>query len=76
MAIFSFSILRQIRRHATGAECHKEQILIYLFVNEMCPIFENSKWLPGGHLDQHEFQLGPTRHQGDSMCEISELRHQ
>ena len=25
-AIFSFSILRQIRRHATEAECYKEHL--------------------------------------------------
>ena len=55
-AIFSFLKLRQIRRHITGAECHKEysrenRILISLFVNEIYQIFENSKWLPGGHLE-------------------------
>ncbi len=53
-AIFSFLMLRQIRRHITGAECHKEhsrenQILISLFVNEIYQIFEKFKmaaWRP------------------------------
>ena len=54
-AIFSFSILRQIRWHTTEAESHKEhsgenQILISEFVNEISAINENSKWPPGGHL--------------------------
>ena len=54
-AICLFSILRQIRQHATEAEGHKEhscenQILISLFVNEISAINENSKWPPGGHL--------------------------
>ena len=40
----------------------ENQNLMSLFVNEICLIF-----------DQHEFQLGPTGHQGDSMCEVSEL---
>ena len=33
-------------------------------------------WRPSWFFDQHEFQLGPTRHQGDSMCEVSELYDQ
>ena len=54
-AIFLFLLLRQICRHTSGVECHKEHscentILISLFVNEICSIFENSKWPPIGHL--------------------------
>ena len=30
-------------------------------------------WRPSWFFYQHDFQLGPTRHQGDSMCEVSEL---
>ena len=30
-------------------------------------------WRPSWIFDQHEFQLGPTRHQGGSVCEVSEL---
>ena len=31
---------------------------------------------PSSFFYQYEFQLGPTRHQGDSMCKVSELWHQ
>ena len=30
-------------------------------------------WRPSLFFDQHEYQLGPTRHQGGYMCEVSEL---
>ena len=30
-------------------------------------------WRPSGFFYQHEFQLGPTRHTGGYMCEVSEL---
>ena len=30
-------------------------------------------WRPSWFFDQHEFQLGPNRHQGGSMCQVSEL---
>ena len=41
VAISPFLKLRKIRRRTTGAECHKEhsgenQILMSLFVNEIC----------------------------------------
>ena len=29
-------------------------------------------WRPSWIFDQHEFQLGPTRHQGALMCKVSE----
>ena len=56
-AISSSSNLRQI--HFTcyrSGICHKEhsgenQILKSLFVNEIYPIFENFKLLPGGHIE-------------------------
>ena len=73
-AIFSFSILRQIRSQTTGGDSHKEHsgenpILISLFVNETSAINTRPFWF----FYQHEFQLGPTRGQGDSISEDSEL---
>ena len=33
----------------------------------------SNTWRPSWIFDQHEFQLGPTRHQGGSVCEVSGL---
>ena len=76
-AIFLFSILRQISLHDINVECHKEhssenQIVIYIFVNKICLIYA---WRPSWIFDQHEYQLGPTRHKGGFVCEVSELWH-
>ena len=76
VAIFLFSILRQMRLHTTGAEIHKEhfgenRILISLFVNEISVIHENLAVILFFY--QREFQLGQTIYQVDSMCEVSEL---
>ena len=69
--VHTFSMSKSFQEHFG-----ENRFSILLLVNEIGPIYENSKGPPDGHLvcfDQHEFQFGPTRHQGDSMCEVSEL---
>ena len=41
------------------------------YINVLTHVNENSVWLRGGKLVfLYEFHLGPTRDQGQSMCEV------